>query len=164
MSQPQTLALVLFVESQYVFIRPRLLECGVAEANLNYRATEGAPTQPSSYRQIFERGIDPDVDNPEKCHAHSEIPDAWPPSEEILSFQERVRDRARTIYEDGNAPKDAKICRALWLGFEHEGQSLEVLDIEQADRVVHSHASGNAALHARTKRENLASSRGCARL
>ena len=33
------------------------------------------PTEPASYHAIFERGIDPDVDNPERCHQHSEIPD-----------------------------------------------------------------------------------------
>ena len=35
------------------------------------------------YPKIFERGIDPDVDNPDHCHAHSEIPDEWPPLAEI---------------------------------------------------------------------------------
>jgi hypothetical protein len=35
------------------------------------RATQGKPTEPSSYPSIFERGIDPDVDDPEQCHAHS---------------------------------------------------------------------------------------------
>ena len=37
------------------------------------RATDGILTEPASYRQIFERGIDPDVENPELCHAHSEV-------------------------------------------------------------------------------------------
>ena len=48
------------------------------------RATGGQPTDPNFYWQIFERGIDPDVDNPEQCHAHSEAPDEWPPVEQIL--------------------------------------------------------------------------------
>ena len=34
------------------------------------RATGSEPTSPASYQKIFERGIDPDVDNPEHCHAH----------------------------------------------------------------------------------------------
>lgn len=120
--------LIISLWGHRILTRPHLPECGVADANLIYRATEGAPTEPSSYRRIFERGIDPDVENPEKCHAHSDIPDTWPPSEEIISFQEQVRDRARSIYSIGDAAKNAKISRALWLGFEHEGQSLEAFE------------------------------------
>ena len=85
------------------------------------RATGGAPTEPAYYRRIFERGIDPDVDNPEKCHAHSEIPDSWPPEEEIISFQNSVRERTRKLYEIKSAETDRKVGRALWIGFEHEG-------------------------------------------
>lgn len=85
------------------------------------RATGGKPTQPSSYLGIFERGIDPDVENPELCHSHSEIPEVWPPHEEILAYQERVRERAVHLYENGRAEADRKIGRALWLAFEHEG-------------------------------------------
>ena len=91
------------------------------------RATDKRPTEPSSYRQIFERGIDPDVDNPAHCHAHSEIPDTWPPAEEILAFQERVRNRVRAAYDDGNVVKSRSLGRALWIGFEHEGMSEHVL-------------------------------------
>lgn len=90
------------------------------DIHLSRAANEG-PTEPSSYRTIFERGIDPDVDNPEKCHAHSEIPDTWPPAEEILAFQTNVRGRARSMYASG-ADRNPIIARALWIGFEHEGQ------------------------------------------
>jgi len=86
------------------------------------RATDGVPTEPSSYRRIFERGIDPDVGNPALCHAHSETPDSWPPAKEILAFQDRVRDRARRLYKLQTPEKDRKVSRALWLGFEHEGR------------------------------------------
>lgn len=86
------------------------------------RATDGIPTEPSSYRRVFERGIDPDVENPELCHAHSETPASWPPEEDILAFQERVRDRTRRLYELQTPEMDRKVSRALWLGFEHEGR------------------------------------------
>ena len=86
------------------------------------RATGQMPTQPAFYHQMFERGIDPDVDNPEHCHAHSEIPDEWPPLEEILEYQERVRARARLLYKQTNFRDDRKFGRAIWLGFEHEGK------------------------------------------
>lgn len=83
------------------------------------------PCEPSNYPQIFERGIDPDVDNPEHCHDHSTIPDEWPPLEEILSFQNAVREKVATIYDGHDLPRD--IGRALWIGFEHEIMHLETL-------------------------------------
>lgn len=91
------------------------------------RSTQGKPTEPSHYPQIFERGIDPDVDNPEQCHSHSEIPDSWPPATEILDFQSRVRIRTRNLYSSGQANSDLKVRRAMWLGFEHEVMHLETL-------------------------------------
>ncbi len=86
------------------------------------RATDGSPTEPSSYPRIFERGIDPDVDDPSMCHAHSEIPTEWPPVEEIADFQARVRERTTKIYEDGSVETNMKVGRAMWLAFEHEGR------------------------------------------
>jgi len=89
------------------------------------RATGAKPTEPSYYATIFERGIDPDVDNPDLCHAHSEIPDTWPPSDEILDFQERVRARVRTLMKSGQVAASRKVARAMWIGFEHEVMHLE---------------------------------------
>jgi hypothetical protein len=91
------------------------------------RATGDAPTEPSFYHKMFERGIDPDVDNPENCHAHSEIPAEWPPIDEILGYQERVRVRARSLYQEGSAETDRRIGRAMWIGFEHEGNNMSHL-------------------------------------
>lgn len=89
------------------------------------RATRGQPTEPKSYPSIFERGIDPDVDNPELCHAHSEIPDEWPPLGEILDFQERVRSRVKSLLKMEGLKQDRCFGEALWLGFEHEAMHLE---------------------------------------
>lgn len=91
------------------------------------RATHGKPTEPSYYPQIFERGIDPDVDDPEQCHSHSEIPDSWPPAPEILDFQSRVRIRVQKLYASGQAIDDRSIARAMWLSYEHEIMHLETL-------------------------------------
>lgn len=91
------------------------------------KATEQAPTGPISYRRIFERGIDPDVDNPEHCHAHSEVPEEWPPIEAILDYQYRVRSRVEKLMEQKVNPAPSKLGRALWLGFEHEAMHLETL-------------------------------------
>ncbi|KAF2103583.1 hypothetical protein NA57DRAFT_33375 [Rhizodiscina lignyota] len=91
------------------------------------KAVNGEPTEPSHYPNIFERGIDPDVDDPTHIHAHSEVPDEWPPKEEILAFQDRVRARIQKLYETGAAYSDRKVGRALWLGLEHEVMHIETL-------------------------------------
>lgn len=91
------------------------------------KTTHAPPTTPRYYHSIFERGIDPDVDNPEHCHAHSEIPDEWPQLDDILAYQSRVRARLSSLYDNGigNIPRD--IARAIWVGFEHEVMHLETL-------------------------------------
>ncbi|KAI9797452.1 MAG: hypothetical protein M1833_005492 [Piccolia ochrophora] len=89
------------------------------------RATNEASTPPEHYPLIFERGIDPDVDNPERCHAHSEIPETWPSVDEILDFQERVRHRVRQLYKTDAVDYNHRLGRALWLTFEHEAMHLE---------------------------------------
>ncbi|KAF1955820.1 hypothetical protein CC80DRAFT_492772 [Byssothecium circinans] len=91
------------------------------------RASGQSPTEPVYYQKIFERGIDPDVDNPDHCHPHSETPENWPALEDILGFQDRVRTRVHGLYDSGVAQSDPKISYALWLGFEHEAMHLETL-------------------------------------
>jgi formylglycine-generating enzyme required for sulfatase activity len=91
------------------------------------RATKEALSGPSYYVQIFERGMDPDVDNPEVCHAHSEIPDEWPPVKEITDFQQRVRARVKSLYDSGVVEREHAIRKAMWIGFEHEVMHLETL-------------------------------------
>ena len=86
-------------------------------------ATGEAATTPNHYHDMFERGIDPDVDNPENCHAHSAILDEWPPLAEILDYQARVRSRARLLLQQETAATNGKIGRAMWIGFEHEGKN-----------------------------------------
>ncbi|KAJ6069185.1 hypothetical protein N7499_011072 [Penicillium canescens] len=89
------------------------------------RALQEDPTEPRYYQKIFERGIDPDVENPEQCHNHSEIPDEWPQLDEILDYSEKVRNRARSILQEGSASQDRTLGEALWIGFEHEAMHLE---------------------------------------
>ena len=91
------------------------------------RATNEASTCPDSFGRIFERGIDPDVDNPELCHAHSEIPNEWPPADEILTYQNRVRSRLRGLYDTGRDKIPRHVGRAIWIGFEHELMHIETL-------------------------------------
>ncbi|KAK5200061.1 hypothetical protein LTR92_000602 [Exophiala xenobiotica] len=102
------------------------------------KATAGKPTHPASYWSIFERGIDPDVDNPELCHDHSEIPDSWPPLGDILNYQNRVRSRITETINSGEAFTDRKLGRALWLAYEHEAMHLETFlyMLLQSERVL----------------------------
>jgi L-histidine Nalpha-methyltransferase / hercynylcysteine S-oxide synthase len=91
------------------------------------KTTGDSPTPPRYYHSIFERGIDPDVDNPEHCHAHSEIPDEWPSVDDILAYQSRVRARLNSLYDNGveNIPRN--VARAIWVGLEHEVMHMETL-------------------------------------
>lgn len=99
------------------------------------KATNQTPTEPAYYHAIFERGIDPDVDNPQICHSHSDIPDEWPAVTDIIVYQNRVRDRLRSLYaEDPSSGSstaavadNGNLRRAVWLGFEHEAMHLETL-------------------------------------
>lgn len=102
------------------------------------RATDSKTSGPAYFQQIFERGIDPDVDDPEKCHVHSEIPDSWPPLEEILAHQRRVREKAEALYTSDAVVGNHRIARAIWLGFEHEAMHLETLlyMLVQSDKVL----------------------------
>jgi hypothetical protein len=91
------------------------------------KTTGAPPTEPASYNAIFERGVDPDVDNPEQCHAHSEIPDEWPPVDQIIGYQDRVRARLGKLYHDGIEKLPRHVARAVWVGFEHELMHIETL-------------------------------------
>lgn len=91
------------------------------------KTTKQPPTDPASYYAIFERGIDPDVDNPELCHAHSEIPEEWPQLADILQYQQRVRARLTKLYSEGPQKIRRDIARAIWVGFEHEIMHMETL-------------------------------------
>ncbi|KAL6414597.1 hypothetical protein AUP68_01128 [Ilyonectria robusta] len=91
------------------------------------KTTRKPATSPAYYWSIFERGIDPDVDNPEQCHAHSEIPDEWPPVEAIATYQANVRSRLRELYRGGPGKIPRAIARGIWVGFEHELMHIETL-------------------------------------
>ncbi|KAJ0360325.1 hypothetical protein COL154_007583 [Colletotrichum chrysophilum] len=91
------------------------------------KTTKKPATEPAHFQPMFERGIDPDVDNPEKCHSHSEIPDEWPAVEEIIEYQRSVRSRLRSLYKDGTDNIPRPIAQGIWVGFEHEIMHMETL-------------------------------------
>ncbi|KAJ6582790.1 DUF323 domain-containing protein [Mycena sp. CBHHK59/15] len=90
-------------------------------------------TEPDAFKYIFERGIDPDVDDPTVCHPHSEVPqndEDWPTLTSILQFQARVRARLLKLYEDldaGTRVLNRKMGRVLFMTFEHEALHAETL-------------------------------------
>lgn len=94
------------------------------------RATNATLTAPGTlYLDIFQRGVDPDVDDPSLCHPHSTNPDSWPPLDDILCYAQAVRERTATLYDPAGSIKHASLSlqRALWLAFEHEAMHLETL-------------------------------------
>ncbi|KAG6333819.1 hypothetical protein ID866_5267 [Astraeus odoratus] len=90
-------------------------------------------TEPKNFIVIFERGIDPHVDDPDHCHRHSEVPEKdedWPSLASILAFRDRVRARLTSIYDSfqtGERTMNRHLGRMLSMTFEHEGWHIETL-------------------------------------
>lgn len=97
------------------------------------RLLEEPHTKPEYFKDIFERGIDPHVDDPNQCHPHSEVPqndEDWPILESIVTFRDSVRARLTRLYKDletGKRQLTRKIGRVLFMTFEHEGFHAETL-------------------------------------
>ncbi|KAF7726635.1 hypothetical protein EC973_008599 [Apophysomyces ossiformis] len=93
------------------------------------------------FATMFERGMDPDMDDPTKCHDHSVVPtrnEDWPSIESIRVYQETIRNRIQRLLLQWEAegydasewmtlPGRRRQCRVLWLLFEHEVMHLETL-------------------------------------
>ncbi|KAI8332910.1 hypothetical protein BC941DRAFT_402124 [Chlamydoabsidia padenii] len=101
-------------------------------------------TEPTAFADIFERGIDPDMDDPTQCNPHSEVPSEkqdWPSVESILQYQQRIRHRLRKLLLHWDAegykntdgalawmvPCRQRAARVVWMCFEHEAMHLETL-------------------------------------
>ncbi|KAG6865949.1 hypothetical protein C0991_010204 [Blastosporella zonata] len=97
------------------------------------KAIGGGASEPQYFWNIFERGIDPHVDDPDHCHNHSEVPEKdedWPVLESIISFRNNVRGRLVELYNDlqtGKRRLTRKIARTLVMTLEHEGFHIETL-------------------------------------
>ncbi len=81
----------------------------------------------------FLRGIDPDLDDPSRCHKHSELPNTWPSLEALNSFKKNIRSRVRALLRADDVSVDCPVRippstrKALWMSFEHEAMHLETL-------------------------------------
>ncbi|KAJ3116728.1 hypothetical protein HK100_000995, partial [Physocladia obscura] len=91
------------------------------------RCLKESLTEPVKYSEIFERGIDPDVDNPTICHPHSKVPDEWPPLSEIADYAEKCKARLRRVLKSCGDGKTASglLARILWMAYEHYAMHLE---------------------------------------
>ncbi|KAG6830822.1 hypothetical protein H0H87_006995 [Tephrocybe sp. NHM501043] len=95
------------------------------------KAIGGEASEPKCFWNIFERGIDPHVDDPDHCHNHSEVPEKdedWPVLETIISFRDNVRGRLIELYNDlqtGKRRLTRNIARTLVMTLEHEGFHIE---------------------------------------
>ncbi|KAF9453967.1 hypothetical protein P691DRAFT_657395 [Macrolepiota fuliginosa MF-IS2] len=100
---------------------------------LLHKSIGGGATEPKHFWKIFERGIDPHVDDPDHCHNHSEVPEKdedWPTIESIIEFRNGVRQRLRNLYHDletGKRVLTRNIARTLVMTHEHEGWHIETL-------------------------------------
>ncbi|KAM0789841.1 hypothetical protein ACM66B_006688 [Microbotryomycetes sp. NB124-2] len=87
-------------------------------------------TEPAHFADIFERGIDPDCDEPSKVtHWHSQVPDEgkWPSADEIFNYERKVRRRLQMVYETHGSNLSRKLARVLMMVFEHEAMHFETL-------------------------------------
>ncbi|KAG6809208.1 hypothetical protein H0H92_001163, partial [Tricholoma furcatifolium] len=97
------------------------------------KAIGGEASEPQYFWNIFERGIDPHVDDPDHCHNHSEVPEKdedWPVLETIIGFRNNVRKRLIGLYHDLHTGKQRltrTIARTLVMTLEHEGFHIETL-------------------------------------
>jgi formylglycine-generating enzyme required for sulfatase activity len=84
----------------------------------------GNQTEPTYFAEIFERGIDPMMEDPSKCHDHSKVPDQWPGFDEIMDYTYRVHDRIRKLLTE---PVSKRLQRVLNMCYEHEAMHIETL-------------------------------------
>lgn len=101
-------------------------------------------TEPKSFADIFERGIDPDMEDPSQCHPHSKVPEKerdWPKLESILAYQNSIRERLSRLLKHWeseaydhqsanwikNTPERKRQVRIVWMCYEHEAMHLETL-------------------------------------
>ena len=46
--------------------------------------------EPGELDLLFSRGIDPDVEDPNKCHDHPAVPPSWPAKPDIVAYVRQV--------------------------------------------------------------------------
>lgn len=81
-------------------------------------------TEPAHYADWFERGVDPNVDEPDVInHSHSKVPttkEEWPTLPELRAYELRVRERVRRAYRECAGKWTRKQARVMQMVLEHE--------------------------------------------
>ncbi|KAI9001906.1 hypothetical protein BC832DRAFT_601763 [Gaertneriomyces semiglobifer] len=107
---------------------PAFLDIQISRA-LN--PTEPSYTSPQDFPRIFERGIDPDMNDPLQCHPHSEVPEQWPAITQVVAYAQRVRRRVQKIMSEIETNDELRVnkrlMRVLWMCYEHEAMHLETI-------------------------------------
>jgi ergothioneine biosynthesis protein EgtB len=89
------------------------------------------PSFEPAFDDLFSRGIDPDVDDPTRCHDHPDIPDRWPSVPEVLVYRDRVRaallESVDLVAERERTHPMARGGRVFSLVIEHELMHQETL-------------------------------------
>jgi L-histidine Nalpha-methyltransferase / hercynylcysteine S-oxide synthase len=81
-------------------------------------------SKPAYFATIFERGMDPIMEDPSQCHPHSATTDCWPEYADIISYRDKVHERCRKLIRSDNLSKRA--LRILNMCYEHDAMHLEV--------------------------------------
>lgn len=73
----------------------------------------------------FQRGIDPDIEDPSKCHWHSEVPESWPSPDQLREYEKEsweyhIVKLCKAMDELSTSEK-----RILWLCYEHVAMHVE---------------------------------------
>ncbi|KAG1052920.1 hypothetical protein G6F43_004967 [Rhizopus delemar] len=123
---------------------PGFLDIQLSRHQVDKELGETGLTKPECFADIFERGIDPDMEDPTQCHPHSEVPtedDKWPSIESIMTYQKNVRERLMRLLNHWESealaaqstswidskPERRRNARIVWMCFEHEAMHLETL-------------------------------------
>ena len=95
------------------------------------RGVLGQASFQPSFDEIFDRGIDPDVEDPTRVHAHPEVPDRWPDLADVHAYRDRVRravlDSLPDIEEHASEDVMARQGRVCSMVLEHELMHQETL-------------------------------------
>lgn len=86
---------------------------------LSISASESVPK--SHWHYMFSRGVDPDVDQPDKCHDHPQAPTQWPSWDAVMVYCDAVRNAVRTQSGYLASP------RRFLMVAEHEAMHIETL-------------------------------------
>lgn len=88
------------------------------------------------FRQHFERGIDPDVDDPNLCHAHSALPEKWPTPDELRAYEARVCNETQERFiARAQAGNGAGYTADELMCIEHSDMHLETLLYMRAEQL-----------------------------